>query len=147
MSATSVVDSSKTVDSVFRNLENFLPRPISIIPSHLHGLLAGLIGALIVFRQYPAKLDLNGDELESEMEKMVRLVTRGVVTALVFILLQGLVYDVSFTLRNAFLNRNHLAWVRWFGSRWGLRAAAGYADDAAAGRVERDLSVGLSRRW
>lgn len=40
-----------------------------------------------------------------------------------------------------------VAWVRWFGPRWGLRVGAGYADDDAANRIERDLSIGLSRRW
>lgn len=44
-------------------------------------------------------------------------------------------------------NSASLAWVRWFNARWGLRVGAGYADDAAAGRIERDVSVGLSRRW
>jgi len=40
-----------------------------------------------------------------------------------------------------------VAWVRWFGPRWGLKLGAGYADDDAAGRIERNLSIGLSRRW
>lgn len=40
-----------------------------------------------------------------------------------------------------------MAWVRWFDPRWGIRIGAGYADDDAANRIERDLSVTLSRRW
>ena len=44
-------------------------------------------------------------------------------------------------------NSARVAWVRWFDARWGFRLGAGYADDAAAGRIERDVSVGLSRRW
>lgn len=44
-------------------------------------------------------------------------------------------------------NSASVAWVRWFDARWGLRVGAGYADDAAAGRIERDVSLGLSRRW
>jgi YaiO family outer membrane protein len=40
-----------------------------------------------------------------------------------------------------------VAWARWFDARWGLRLGAGYANDDAAGRIERDVSISLSRRW
>lgn len=40
-----------------------------------------------------------------------------------------------------------VAWAHWFDPRWGLRVGAGYADDDAANRIERDVSITLSRRW
>eukprot|EP00953_Heterococcus_sp_UTEX-ZZ885_P019921 11128-Heterococcus_DN1.PRE.1 len=87
---------------------------VSSIPSHALGLAGGLLSVAVLWNKYPKTIDVDRNGKEDETEKQIRNFSLYALSALVFVITHQLLFDVSFTIRNLKLNKQHVNWVKWF---------------------------------
>lgn len=100
----------------FDQLEEFLPKHVSPLPSYVHASAAFIIAALITY-YFGAKhivFDFNKDEHISDTEKSVEQYVQLAVCTVVSLLVADLVFSSSFKLRSYKTNKKHYTYRRWF---------------------------------
>ncbi len=98
--------------TVFDQLEEFLPKHVSPIPSYLHGLIACAV-SFIVTQRLGARF-LESSESDSKTEDRVKKYTQIACSALVGILLFDTVFNISFKVRGFRTNKRHFTYRHWF---------------------------------
>ncbi|ACH46855.1 unknown [Feldmannia species virus] len=96
--------------SFFRELENFLPIYVSVLPSYAHAILVFLALSLT---GYLVSVRLSTDPEEEKKQNKSRFYVMLGVTALASLFASDVAFNVSWILRNR-VNRKHLVYKRWF---------------------------------
>lgn len=100
----------------FYELEKFLPKHVSVIPSYLHSGIsfAIVLGVGLVFRAKYKNAYLDDIEgVDDKLNKKLKDFIHGGITIGVAILAADMVFKISWVLRNK-VNRKHLVYRRWF---------------------------------
>jgi len=104
--------------NLFEQLEEFLPKHISPVPSYLHACAAFVTTGLVSYYLAGNLIveDLTRDGRVTEEEIRAKKYVQIGVCALVSLLLADTVFSVSFKIRGFRTNRKHFTYRRWFPS-------------------------------
>lgn len=104
--------------NLFEQLEDFLPKHVSPLPSYFHASLAFIVAGLVTYylgAEYIVS-DFTGDGRISEAEARAKKYVQIGASALISLFLADTVFSISFKLRGFRTNKRHLTYRRWFPS-------------------------------
>lgn len=104
--------------NLFEQLEEFLPRHVSPLPSYLHASLAFVVTGLVSYYLAGELIvsDFTRDGQVTEEEARAKKYVQIGASALVSLFLADTVFNTSFKMRGFRANRKHFTYRRWFPS-------------------------------
>lgn len=104
--------------NMFDQLEAFLPKHISIVPSGMHALAAFVATGLTAYYLGGAYIsfDLTRDDQLSEADERAQHFVRVAVAVLLSTIVADAVFSLSFRVRGFRVNKKHHVYQRWFPS-------------------------------
>lgn len=102
--------------NMFDQLEAFLPKHVSILPSGLHALAAFVATGLAAYYLGGAYIsfDFTRDDQLSETDERAQHFVRVAVAVLLSIIAADAVFSFSFRVRGFRINKKHHVYQRWF---------------------------------
>lgn len=104
--------------NLFEQLEEFLPKHVSPIPSYLHATLAFVVAGLISYYLAGELIvsDFTRDGRVTEAEERAKKYVQIGACAIFSLFLADAVFSASFKIRGFRANRKHFTYRRWFPS-------------------------------
>lgn len=107
-------------DSFFKNLVEFLPKHVSIIPSYKHASFAFLLVIIVSYlTRNTWSVDIDRDGVRDEGDEMASSAIHVATTSVIALIVANTVFSISWTLRNRQVNGKHIVYKRWFPSVYG----------------------------
>lgn len=102
--------------NVFDQLENFLPRHVSPLPSYAHSCVAFVISGMVTYALGAEYLvsDFNRDDHVSATEERARKYVHVAISTLISLLVAEAIFELSFKIRGYRANKRHFVYKRWF---------------------------------